>query len=137
MLYTVERNCELKLYVIEGEGVNLLGRSWLSVIKLDWNSVFKRAYESNYISGKVTNKVKVLEVLLNKHQAIFTDELGPIKNLKAKLSLKLDARPKFHKARSLPFALRGCRKRNRAYGSCRHTEIRFTFRLGESACYRT
>ena len=83
-----------------------MGRSWLSVIKLHWNSVFKRTYESNYISGKVTNKVKVLEVLLNKHPAIFTEELGTIKNLKAKLNLKSDARPKFHKARSLPFALK-------------------------------
>ena len=74
-----------------------MGRSWLSVIKLDWNSVFKRTYESNYISGKVTNKVKVLEVLLNKHPAIFTEELGTIKILKTKLNLKSDARPKFHK----------------------------------------
>ena len=52
------------------------------------------------------NKVKVLEVLLNKHQAIFTDELRTIKNAKAKLNLKSDARPKFHNARLLPFALK-------------------------------
>ena len=45
-------------------------------------------------------------MLLNKHQAIFTDELGTIKSLRAKLNLKSDARPKFHKARSLPFALK-------------------------------
>ena len=42
--------------VYGGTNVNLLGRSWLSVIKLDWNSVFKRTYESKYISGKVTKK---------------------------------------------------------------------------------
>ena len=45
-------------------------------------------------------------MLLNKHQAIFIDELGTIQNLRAKLNLKSDARPKFHKARSLPFALK-------------------------------
>ena len=31
----------LKMVVLKGNGVNLLGREWLNKIELDWNSVIK------------------------------------------------------------------------------------------------
>ena len=77
---------ELKLLVIAGNGINLLGRNWLHVIKLNWSSIFHRHSScNNNISGVVTGEMSDgLKKLVNKHQAIFTDELGTIKELRAK-----------------------------------------------------
>ena len=98
----------LKLLVIAGNGINLLGRNWLHVIKLNWSSIFHRHSScNNNISGVVTGEMSDgLKKLVNKHQAIFTDELGTIKELRAKLNVKNDANPKFCKARNVPFALK-------------------------------
>ena len=69
----------LKLYVVSGSGVNLLGRSWLSYITLDWKKLFSgnscHANKMNvnwHIHEEVTS-------LLNKHSVLFSEQLGTIK----------------------------------------------------------
>ena len=48
-----------------------------------------------------------LDYLLDKFSEVFTEKLGAIKSLSAKLSLKEGEEPKFFKPRSIPYAVRG------------------------------
>ena len=52
------------------------------------------------------NLCDTLSNILNKHVEIFNDELGTLKGMKAKLIVKDDAKTKFCKARSVPFAIK-------------------------------
>lgn len=95
----------LPLYVTEQGGPPLLGREWLQHVRLDWNAVFScnklcSAREPTSTEAKVE-----VSKLLQKYSNLFKEELGCITEEKAELFLKADARPKFLKARSVPFAL--------------------------------
>ena len=53
------------LYIVPGNGVNLLGRTWLSEIKLDWTSLLNvhkeqvnNVNKSESISGQLEHLVK-------------------------------------------------------------------------------
>ena len=58
----------LKLHVVEGGGPSLLGRDWLSMMRLDWASI------------KLTNTQQSaqasMEALLDKYQEVFQEGLG-------------------------------------------------------------
>eukprot|EP00795_Rhopilema_esculentum_P017020 gene17020-8525_t len=71
----------------------LLGRNWLTEIKLDWNQLFV----VNYGLG---------EELVKKYKNVFDAQHGVIKGYKADLLLKKDAKPVFKKARPVPFSLK-------------------------------
>ena len=98
------------MYVIEGSGINLLGRNWLNIIQLDWSKVSnsRKTFQINYektdasISPDIRGK---LNVMLMKYKAIFEDRIGTMKGYKAKIHVKDNAIPKFAKARNVPFAL--------------------------------
>ena len=89
-------SCEL--IVVAGGGPCLLGRSWLKKIQLDWPSI-----------AAVTQETldTALQAVLTEYEEVFADELGCIRPFTAKLSVAQDARPKFHRARPVPFALKG------------------------------
>ena len=84
----------LTLIVTSGTGPSLLGRDWLSALRLDWKQIF------------VVHSPRSLEAVLEAHQQVFTDELGTVKDVKATIHVDPDARPRFFKARSLPFSLK-------------------------------
>ena len=44
--------------------------------------------------------------MLDRHPAVFKNELGHIKNMKAKIYVDADAKPRFFRARPVPYALR-------------------------------
>ncbi|CAG2207359.1 unnamed protein product [Mytilus edulis] len=90
----------LPLYVVPKGGPPLFGREWLKHIKLDWNEI----REVHGINQKKTGEV--IKDLQNKYKDVFKDELGTIKGIKAKLSLKDNSSPKYIKARTVPFSLR-------------------------------
>lgn len=71
----------------------IIGRDWLSRVKIDWSKVFHIKNTS-------------LQQVLEEHKAVFGKGLGKMKDFKAKLHLKPEVKPKFIKARSVPFALR-------------------------------
>ena len=96
---------KLVLYVIQGNGVNLLGRNWLFVIKLNWSNIFQHRNLNSNISCQNVKTNTALENLMETHSAIFREQLGTITGLKAKLHIKSDAKPKYCKARNVPFAL--------------------------------
>ena len=78
---------------MKGDGPSLLGRNWLLKITLDWQEI-------KYVSA-------TLEELLQKYRALFKNELGTMVGVHAKFAVKPDAKPKFCRARTAPYALRG------------------------------
>ena len=82
---------QLNLLVVAGEGPSLLGRDWLSVLRLDWSTIFH---------------VEDSEVLLEKYSDLFTEELGTLRGTTASISVDPDVKPQFYKPRDVPYALR-------------------------------
>ena len=76
-----------------------MGRDWLRVVKLNWKTIGKIATSN----GSVDSRVAVLQ---DKYQEVFSEKLGTITPYQAKLSVTKEAKPKFFKPRSVPFALR-------------------------------
>lgn len=85
----------LSLVIVQGSGPALLGRNWLQQLTLDWNSIITVLLERN-----------ALHRLLLEYADIFSDELGTITPVKAKLVVAPSAMPKFHRPRPVPYALR-------------------------------
>ena len=65
------------------------------MMRLDWRAV-------NVVSTAPTR----LPAMLKRHAAVFTDELGNMKGITVKLQVKPDTKPRFMKARNVPYALR-------------------------------
>ena len=84
---------DLNLLVVAGDGPSLMDRDWLSHIKLDWPRL-------NHVQG-----VSACQQILNKHEAIFKDELGTVQGVTAKFHINPEAKPKFFKARPVPYTL--------------------------------
>ena len=82
------------LYIIERDRPNLLGRDCLAKIRLKWEELFSMKRESK------TN----LDDLLHEFEDIFSDELGAMKNKKAKNYLKPNSIPKFLQACPVQYA---------------------------------
>ena len=83
---------DLRLFVVQEPGPPLLGKSWLEHIRLDWASIAKVAVHNLW------------KPVVEKHAAVFADELGTITPFKASLKLRADARPTFRRPRSVPYA---------------------------------
>ena len=84
------------LFVVEGDGPSLFGRDLLAVLKLNWAA----------LAVQNTTRHLSLEEVLEKHKAVFRDELGKAKNITATLHLEEGATPKFCNARPVPYLLR-------------------------------
>ena len=96
-----EQKKKLTLYVTRQEGPCLMGREWLTSIRLDWKTIGLTVMDTCQIR---------LRSLLKRYDAstvIFQDDLGTMKTIKAELKLKENATPKFHRPRPVPFALKG------------------------------
>ena len=87
-------NAMLPLIVVAGSGPSLLGRNWLAQFRLDWKTIHSL-------------KQTALSQLLEKHAAIFEPGLGTLKGVEATILVDPTAQPKFHIARSVPYAMRG------------------------------
>ena len=86
----------MSLLVVPGKGPALLGRDWLSELKLNWQQIHAvKAADSYYVSE-----------LLDKYSDIFKDELGTLKDVQVKFDIKNSSTRKFHKARPVPYSIR-------------------------------
>jgi hypothetical protein len=94
------QQAKLKLLVVEGDGPCLLGLDWLSQIRLDWKGL---AQSSLNWQGAPS---VALQSLLMRYKDVFRPELGTVKNVKVSLSMKADAKPKFCRPHSVPFAMK-------------------------------
>lgn len=82
------------LVVVKGHSPTLLGRNWLEHIRLDWASL------------KTVSAKQGVDSLLKEYEEVFREEPGVIKGVKATLSLKEGAQPRFHRPRSVPYAIK-------------------------------
>ncbi|XP_062846979.1 uncharacterized protein K02A2.6 [Trichomycterus rosablanca] len=96
-----DQTADLPLIVVKGNGPALCGRNWLESIKLDWKTI-KMISEN----AKQPSAPKSIPEVLEKYSEVFKEELGTLKEIKATISVKPDATPKFHKSRPLPFAMK-------------------------------
>ena len=90
--YQSQQSQEL-LLVVKGEGPRLLGRNWLHHIRLDWQQI-------NQVSPNPAQSV------LQRHKEVFQGGLGALQGYEAKIMVDLKATPRFHKARTVPYAYR-------------------------------
>ena len=92
--YKGEKFVHLPLIVVQGSGPSLLGRNWLSQIRLDWQSIC------------LVQCARDLQTVLDRHPTVFQEGLGMLKGFKARIHVDPHASPKFCRSRSIPYALR-------------------------------
>ena len=90
------QEAKLTLTIVDGAGPTLLGRDWLRHLRLNWSTL-------NHIRNKDRSE---LQTLLTTHSALFAEGLGQIKGTIARLYFKEGGRPRFYRARQVPYALR-------------------------------
>lgn len=81
----------LPLIVVAGNGPSLLGRNWLSSIRLDWHNLLCVELDSS------------IDRLTKQYSTLFRDELGHLQGTKVKISIAANSQPKFYKARSVSY----------------------------------
>ena len=91
-----DQEIETSLLVVEGTGQSLLGRDWLSHIKLDWKSLTICSIKP----------VGTLTEVLESHGNVFRSELGQSRSIVAVIPVDASVTPIFCKARPVPYALR-------------------------------
>ncbi|PIK55509.1 hypothetical protein BSL78_07590 [Apostichopus japonicus] len=91
---------KLRLYVVDCTEFYLLGREWLSMIPLDWKSLFRPIKPDRVL------KVSDLEQVIDKHRELFDDSLGKLSEAKAKIVLREEAQPVMRKPHRVPYALK-------------------------------
>ena len=84
----------LPLLVVKGDGASLFGRNWLEGIKLNWSVIHS-----------VSNNLEV-DVLLQKHQQLFREELGTLKGMEAQIHVPPNTQPRYYKPRPLAYSLK-------------------------------
>ena len=82
-------NKDMNMLIVSGDGPNLLGRDWLSEIKLDWHEIF---------SIKETT-------IKEQFPDLFKPDLGCLKDTTVSLAVDTSVKPVFHKARPVPFSM--------------------------------
>lgn len=95
------QSAKLSITVVKGTGPSLLGRDWLQYVQLDWKSIFKI---EGVKSGKENSEE--LQILLRKYSNVFKEGLGTLKGTQAKIYVDQNAKPKYFKARPVPYALK-------------------------------
>ena len=84
---------QMPLVVVRGDGPTLLGRNWMSQLKLNWEKIHQVSSPS-------------LCALLSKYDKLFQEGLGTFKDHEAKIEVDPNATPRFCKARTVPYAMR-------------------------------
>ena len=83
---------ELILTVVQGSGPSLVGRNWLDKFPLDW--------------GRIHHVNNALQEVLSRHSSVFSAELGTLKDFKVSLAVDETVKPRYFKARPVPYAMR-------------------------------
>ena len=74
-----------------------MGRDWQTKIRLDWGNL-NRIDTDDHKSE--------LERVLDNHADVFKDELGILQDVTAKIHIDEQAKPRFYRPRTVPYALR-------------------------------
>ena len=89
-----EQMQQLVAYVVNGNGPNLMGRDWISSLKVSIGNIHRLGRSDK------------LSEILYKHENIFTEGLGTFTGGKVTLHIDPQVKPKFFKACTLPFSLK-------------------------------
>ena len=100
----------LPLWIVKEGNNPLFGRNWLQHFRLQWhelknvkvNTASPRSLEATTTADQIKNG---LQKLLQTHKEVFSPGIRKAKFHTATLTLKPDAKPKFCKARPVPYAL--------------------------------
>ena len=96
---------EADAYVVDSDGPALFGRDWLQNIVFDWRSLHN--IKANATSAPLSNGThRRLDALRSRYAAVFGSDRGHLQPSREHLTLRNGAKPKFLKARPLPYALR-------------------------------
>jgi hypothetical protein len=98
-----QQECRLPVTVVKGNVPALLGRDWLHHLKLSWHELFPGdgALHQLELGGDARVRQIVEEC-----PEVFTDKLGCLKGFKVEIPVESGVKPKFFKARPVPYALR-------------------------------
>ena len=102
VVYQDQKRCSMPITVVEGNVPNLLGRDWLSQLKLQWGQLFplqKTVHKLKESCGPVQD-------LVGQFPEVFSDELGCLKDFKVKIPVPEGVEPKFCRARPVPYAMK-------------------------------
>ena len=91
-----KRRASVTILVVKSDGPNLLGRDGIVALKLKLSSVHQLQQASTH------------EAILKKHNDVISDELGLINGVQATFNIDPSAKPRFMKARPVPYAI--CQK---------------------------
>lgn len=95
----------LKLYIVQGSRLPILGREWICRLGLDLNNLYELSV--NFVDKPSLNVLGEIEKFKVKYAKVFDGSLKEgIQNYKAKIQLKPDAKPVFQKYRQVPFAIK-------------------------------
>ena len=79
----------------------LLGRDWMAELQFDVSRLINQATQIHHTSEAI-----LATQVLTEFSDIFKDELGVLKGIEANIAIDESAVPRFHKPRSVPFALK-------------------------------
>ena len=91
----LKQKVKLPLYIVKGNHPALLRRTWLENIKLKWQEFHMVAKDDTNLQG-----------ILRKHADVFKGELGSMKDITVKLTVKPDSKPKCFKAKPVSYAIK-------------------------------
>ena len=83
--------------VVCGNGPSLFGKDWLTKLKLDWTQLC-----ANHVCYSLS-----LQDILDEYSSVFDLELGTLKDIAVTIHIDPSAQPRFCKARTVPYALKG------------------------------
>ena len=95
-----KQEVDLQTLVVDGSGPNLLGGDWLRVLRLNWKELFKIQLDEN-------NHASSFGRLIDQYSEVFQEGLGTFTGPRAKIHVETEAKPKFSKARPVPYAMTG------------------------------
>ena len=107
--YANNVECHLDLLVVGGNRPALFGRNWIKHFKIDWNKVCYKV-----IAEESKSKVKIpiseefpkeFNDLLHQNELLFSAKDTGIKEFKASIKLKPNAKPVYQKSRPVPYSL--------------------------------
>ena len=84
--------------VMKGNVPTLLGRNWLKKVRLDRRTLFPLCEEGAPLK---------LKELLTEFESVFSEEMSCLKDFKAKIPMDKTMKPRFCRARSVPYKGRG------------------------------
>ena len=87
------QEAKLPLIIVDGDGPSLLGRNWLAHLQIDWAKICSIQQGS-------------IKSLLARYTEVFQEGLGKYKGPPVKLFVEPGSRPRFFKARPVPYSIR-------------------------------